>query len=151
MTDPLEFMAHPEFQCSSMVVGWEGDVGKLGESITDYLIKKLDGQLFYEIDPAEYFSLGGVTIEDDLVQFPESQFYICPKYNLVIFKSSPPTFEIYKFFKQILDIAEKYCKVREIYSIGGIVSLNPHTVPRQLLGTFSSKRIKEELSYINFD
>jgi len=151
MRDPLKFKAKPEFEFSSMVVGWGSDAGKLGEGVTDYLIKKLDGRLVYEIDPTEYFSLGGVTIEDDMVQFPESQFYACPGYNMVIFKSTPPSFELYKFFKQLLDIAEQRFKVREIYSIGGIVSLYTHSMPRQLLGTFSSTEVKEELNYIDID
>jgi proteasome assembly chaperone (PAC2) family protein len=145
MKEPLEFSWQPEPQNSSLIVGWGSDAGRLGEAVTDYIIERLDGRFFYEIDPSKYFSLGGVTIEDDLVQFPESKFYACNKHNLVIFKSAPPTFEAYKFVNQILDIAVRYCKVKEIYSIGGMVSPGMHTVSRQLIGTFSSTRFKEEL------
>lgn len=76
---------------------------------------------------------------------------MCPKHNLIVFKSAPPSFEMYKFFNRILDIAEHYCRVKEIYAIGGMVSLNPHTKPRELLGTFSSREVKEDLSSYDVD
>ncbi len=151
MNDPLKFMRQSEFRHTSMIVGWGADAGKLGEAVTDYLIKKLGGRLFHEIDPTEYYPLGGVTIEDDMVQFPESQFYVCSEWNLVIFKSTPPNFELYNFFKQILDIAERYCKVKDVYAVGGIVSFGPHTIPRQILGTFSTAGVKEGLGSVDID
>jgi len=151
MTGPLKITALPGFKNSSMVVGWGGDAGRLGEAVTDYLIDKLDGRLYCEIDPSEYFPLGGVSIEDDLVQFPVSQFYVCPDHNLVIFKSDPPCFELYQFFQQVLDIAEQSCHVKEVYSIGGIVSMYPHTIPRQLLGAFSSVSMKERFRDIDIE
>ena len=151
MRNPLKFLARPEFQYSSLVVGWEDDAGKLGEAVTDYLIQKLGGQPFCEIDPGDYFPLGGVGIEDDLVQFPESRFYACPEHHLVVFRSTPPSFEFFQFFQQVLDVAEQYCNVREIYAVGSLASLNPHTVNRQLLGTFSSAEVKRAFSRIDID
>jgi len=93
--------------------------------------------------------LGGVTIEDDLVQFPESKFYSCPGKDLVVFKSTPPSYEWYKFLALILDTAEHYCHVKEIYTIGSMISLSAHTAPRELLGTFNSPELKAALSHYN--
>jgi proteasome assembly chaperone (PAC2) family protein len=151
MRSPLKFPGHSGHQNTSLIVGWGSDAGKLGESVVDFIIEKLGGQQFYEIGPEEYFTLGGVTIEDDLVQFPESRFYICPRHDLVIFKSTPPVFEIYQFLNRVLDFAEQECKVKNIYTIGGMVSLNTHTAPRKMLGTFSSAEVKEELSAYEID
>lgn len=78
MRDPLKYPWHPEFQYSSLVVGWGSDAGKLGDAVTDYIIKKLNGQLFYEIEPDEYFLLGGVTIEDDLLSSRKANFLCVP-------------------------------------------------------------------------
>ena len=149
MNDSLKFSGQPELQSPSLVVGWGLDAGKLGTKVTDYLNKKLGGQSFGEIEPVEFFSLGGVTIEDDLVQFPESRFYACPENNLVVFKSVPPSYEWHKFLALILDTAEHYCHVKEIYIIGGMVSLSAHTAPRELLGVFNSPELKEALSDYN--
>jgi proteasome assembly chaperone (PAC2) family protein len=153
MKDPLKPDGQMRFQNSTLLVGWSGDTGKLGEAVTDAIIEKLGGRLVYDIEPEDYFSLGGVTIEDDLIQFPESKLFICPDNNLIVFKSSPPNFEYYKFFNRVLDIADHYGKTRQVYSIGGMVSLGSHTRSRQLIGSFTSVAAKEDLgSYdINTD
>ena len=149
MIEPLKFSWQPELESPSLVVGWSVDAGALGAKITDYLNRKLDGQSFGEIEPVEFFPLGRVTIEDDMVQFPESKFYACPKNNLVVFRSDPPGSEWYKFLNLILDTAEHYCHVKELHTVGGMVSLSAHTAPRELLGTFNSPELKETLSQYN--
>ena len=147
MKDRLKISWQPELQSPSLVIGWSVDAAKLGAKVTDYLNRKLAGQSFYEIEPVEFLSLGGVTIEDDLVQFPEIKFYACPKNDLVVFKSAPPSHEWYKFLNLILDIAQHYCHVKEIHTIGGMVSLSAHTAPRELMGTFNSPELKKALSH----
>ena len=149
MADPLKFSWQPELKSPSLVVGWSVDASKLGAKVTDYLNKKLAGQSFCEIEPVEFLPLGGVAIEDDVVQFPECKFYACPKNDLVVFKSPPPSYEWYKFLSLILDVAEHYCHVKELYTIGGMISLSAHTAPRELLGTFNSPEIKKALSPYN--
>jgi len=149
MKDPLKFSWQPKLQHPSLVVGWSVDTSTLETKVTDYLNKKLEGQSFCEIEPVEFFPLGGVTIEGDLVQFPESKFYACPENDLVIFKSTPPSHEWYKFLNLILDVAEHHCHVKELHTIGGLVSLSAHTAPRELLGTFNSPELKEALSHYN--
>jgi proteasome assembly chaperone (PAC2) family protein len=146
MKNPPNLQYRSQYQNSALIIGWTSDAGKLGEKVADYIIQKLGCYFYYEIEPEEYYALGGVTIEDDLVQFPESRFYVCPQYGLLIFKSAPPVFGIYQFFNRVLDIAERDFKVNNIYTIGGMVSLGSHTAPRRLLGTFSSKEAKESLS-----
>lgn len=149
MKAPFKFSRQPELQNPSLVVGWGADAGKLGAKVTDYLNRKLGGQSFCEIEPVEFSSLGGVTIEDDLIQFPETKFYFCPKNNLMIFRSDPPGYERYKFLNLILDIAEHYCHVKELYTIGGMISPGAHTTPRELTGTFNSPELKKALSHYN--
>jgi proteasome assembly chaperone (PAC2) family protein len=68
---------------------------------------------------------------------------------VVIFKSSPPSYEWYKFLNLILDIAENYCHVKELHIIGGMISLSAHTAPRELLGTFNSRVLKKALDRYN--
>ncbi|MFB0559349.1 MAG: PAC2 family protein [Dehalococcoidales bacterium] len=149
MKAPFKFSRQPELQSPSLVVGWSADAGKLGVKVTDYLNRKLGGQSFCEIEPVEFSSLGGVTIEDDLIQFPETKFYSCPRNDLVILRSDPPSYERYKFLNLILDIAEHHCHVKELYAIGGLVSLGAHTTPRELAGTFNLLELKKALSHYN--
>ena len=142
----VKLFGQPELSSSALVVGWSVDASRLGAKVTDYLNIKLGGQSFAEIEPVEFFPLGGVTIQDDLIQFPESKFYACPRNNLVIFRSAPPGNEWYKFLNLILDIAQQYCQVKELYTIGGLVSLGAHTSPRELVGAFNSPELKKALS-----
>lgn len=149
MKNPPEFSWQPELEHPSLVIGWSVDASTLGTKVTDYLIRKLGGQSFCEIEPAEFFTLGGVTIRDDLVQFPESIFYACPEYDLVIMKSTPPGSEWYKFLNLILDIVQHHGQVKELYAIGGMVSPSAHTTPRQLTAIFNSAEMKQDLSHYN--
>lgn len=128
------------------MVSWSEDAGKLGTKVADYLNEKLGGQEFGEIEPTDFFPLGGVSIEDNVAQFPESKFYCCQEKNLVIFKSNLPRSEWYKFLNSVLDVAEHYCHTKELYTIGGMISLSAHTAHRELLAIANSPEMKKVLS-----
>lgn len=151
MKDLFKLFRQPELPSSSLVVSWNTDAGKLGPKVIDYLNKKLGGQSFGEFEPVDFFPLGGVTIEDDLIQFPESKFYSCSKNDLVIFRSDLPSSEWYKFLNLILDVAEHYCHTKELYTIGGMVSPSVHTTPRMLLGISNSSELKQALNQYNLE
>jgi len=143
---PFKIYEKPELRSSSLVVGWNEDAGKLGSKVIDYLYRNLGCIEFAEIEPADFFPLTGVSVKDDVAQFPESRFYYCPQNNLVIFKSDPPKAEWYRFLCSILDVAEQYCHAKELYTIGGMVSISAHTTPRELLAIANSPQMKRLLS-----
>jgi proteasome assembly chaperone (PAC2) family protein len=146
MTELLKFSAQPKLRKPTLVIGWESDTARLGGKVTDFLIKTLDAQPFCDIDPVEFFPLGGVTIENDIVQFPQSTFYASREHNLVIFRSAMPRYEWHKFLNLVVDVAQIYCHVKEMYSIGGIMTLIAHTISSDSWATFSSPQIKKTLS-----
>jgi predicted ATP-grasp superfamily ATP-dependent carboligase len=135
----------PELASSSLVVAWSQDAGALGPNVIDYLNDKLRGEVFGEIEPSGFFPLGGVSVENDVARFPECSFRYCRERNLVFLKSSPPGSEWYSFLSSILDVAEQYAHVREVYAIGGMVSIAAHTTPRQLLTVANSPAMKDIL------
>lgn len=143
---PFKIYDRPELQNSVLIIAWNQDVGKVGPKVADYLRQKLGGKMFAEIDPASFFPLGGVSVVDDVAQFPESRFYCCQKKSLVIFKSDVPAFEWYQFLSLVLDIAEGYCNVKEIYIVGGMVSPGAHTTPRVLLSVANSPGVRSLLA-----
>jgi proteasome assembly chaperone (PAC2) family protein len=128
-----------------VVIVWNQDVGRLGSKVADYLARQLEGRELGEISPDGFFSLSGVTVEDDIAQFPESKFYRCRTENFVIFKSDIPRFDWYGFINLVLDIAEKYFKVKQIYTVGGMVLPSAHTTPRTLLSVVNSTEMKRIL------
>lgn len=149
MTDSLKILSRLRLRSPTLVIGWNGDACELGAKVTSYLNRKLRCQIFCEIDPADFFPMSGVTIEDNLIQFPESRFYACPHSDMVLFLSHQPVFEWYEFLNLILDVAAEECHVKEIYAIGGMVLLGAHTTPRQLFGVFSSEEQRNMLMRYN--
>lgn len=142
----VEVSAEPEFPRSSLVVGWRGDAGDLGEKVTDYLGAKLEGQEFAEIDPEGFFPLGGVSVEDDVARFPESRLWVCPERELLLFQSDPPRADWYRFLNSVLDLAEQRCRIEEVHIVGALVSLSAHTTPRQLFAVFASAQARDMMT-----
>lgn len=143
---PIKIYKEPDLRRPSLVLGWSEDMSNLGRKTTGYLNRKLKGQKFADIEPEDFFPLGGVAIEGNLAQFPESKFYACREHELVVFQSGSPGAEWYKFLNAVLDVAEHHCQVKELYTIGAMVSLSAHTAPRRLLAVVNSAKIKEVLS-----
>jgi proteasome assembly chaperone (PAC2) family protein len=44
-----------------------------------------------------------------------------------------------------LDVAEHHCRVKELYTIGAMVSFSAHTTPRELIAVVNSAEMKEVL------
>lgn len=145
MKDSFKFSWQPELENPSLVVSWEEDAGKVGPKVIDYLNKKIKGNFFCEIEPVGFFSLGGVTIKNDIAQFPESKFYAIERKDLVTFNGSEPQFEQYKFLQAILDVAEHYGQVKELYTISGTISSIAHTAPRRVLAVFNQPEFQRRL------
>jgi predicted ATP-grasp superfamily ATP-dependent carboligase len=143
---PYKVFGQPEFESSTLVIGWSEDAAKLGKKVTDYLNRKLGGQEFAEIEPDDFFPLGGVSVENDIAQFPEGKFYHCPGKDLVIFRSHPPRSDWYRFLNSVLDVAEHYCHAKEVYTVGGMVFLGAHTFPRELMALSNSPEMTAVLS-----
>ncbi len=145
MKDIFRFSEQPEFECPPLIVGWDKDAGRLSPKVVEYLNKKMNFGSFCEIEPADFFSLGGVAIENDVAQFPEGKFYCCEGGELVVFEGSEPRFERYRFLNAISDLVEHYCKIKELYTIGGTISPIAHTGARKILAVFSQQQFQKEL------
>jgi len=143
---PITIHKEPKFHQSSLVLGWNEDIGRLGRSVTDYLNSELKGEGFAEIEPEDFFALGGVAIEGNLARFPGSKFYACPEHELVILQTDSPLARWYTFLNSVLDVAEQHCRVKEFYVLGAMISFGAHTTPRQLLAVANSAETKEALS-----
>jgi proteasome assembly chaperone (PAC2) family protein len=149
MKDRFRLSGIPELRTPSLIVGWSTDAGKLGSKVIDYLNKHLGGREIYEIEPTEFFPLGGVTIENDLIRFPESKLYACPENDLLLFKSDAPGNDWFKFINMVLDGAEHYGPMKELYVVGGMVVLGAHTAPREILPIFNAPGMKQDFSSYN--
>lgn len=145
MKNIFKFTEHPKLENPSLIVGWDEDSGKLSPRVIEYLNKKIKFKSFCEIEPAGFFSLAGVAIENNIAQFPENKFYYSQRNNLVIFKGSEPQIERYSFLNAIADFAQSYCKIKNLYTISGTISLIAHTNPRPISAVYNQEAIREKL------
>jgi proteasome assembly chaperone (PAC2) family protein len=148
MNNIFKFSERPKFENLSLIVGWQEGSGKLSPKVIEYLNKKIKGKSFCEIEPAGFFSLAGVAIENNVAQFPESKFYYPPeaeRNDLVIFKGSEPHFERYKFLNAIADLAQHHFKIKELYTISSTISLTAHTSPRRISAVFNQREFQQSL------
>jgi predicted ATP-grasp superfamily ATP-dependent carboligase len=144
----LRFSGHPELKNPSLIVGWTTDAGKMGSRVVDYLVEKLSGEMFCEIDPLEFFPLNGIPVENDLVQLPEGKFYACPENNLLLLRSNPPNTEWHRFLSSVLDLAKQF-GVKELHVIGGMITSNAHTSPRRIMATCNSEEAR--MTFVPYD
>ena len=135
----------PELEKASLIVGWQEDAGKLGPKVIEYLNKHIKAKTFYEIEPVKFFPLDGVAIDNNIAQFPVSKFYVGARKDLVLFESTEPPYEQYRFLNSVLDVAEHYCKIKELYTISGTIFPVAHTTSRRLLAVFNQPEFQKRL------
>jgi len=143
--DFLEFSWKPKLRNPTFIVCWEQDAGKLGSQVGNYLIDGLNAEQFCSIDPVEFFPMGGVVVTDNLVQFPETSFYVAPQSNLVIVYSTIPRYEWFQFLNLIIDVAGEHYHARELYAMGGVITMAAPNAERDFWGTFTTPQLKKTL------
>ena len=142
----FEVYQSPQLRNPSLIVGWRThDVGKLSSKIIHFLNEKLGGQKIAEIKPSGFFLSGGAAFKDNLFQVLESEFSACQKSDLLIFNSEEPQYEWHKFLSAVLDFAQYYCHIKELYTVSGTVSLIAHTTPRRILAVYNQPEFQKAL------
>lgn len=145
----VTFLEDSGLKDSTLVVTWEQDSGRIGQGVSDYLLKQLGCRPTVEMDPALYFPLNGVSIEGDVARLPQSVFYSCRAKNLALFKSDVPAWEWNEYINTVLDVAQQHCHAKQILTVGGIVSFAAHTAPRHIIAVANSPEMTRKLSGYN--
>lgn len=134
----------PRLDSPFLIAGWSPDGGEIGWRTVDYLRRSFSCKEFAEIEPLNFFSLSGVQVQDNVIQFPRSKFYSCEEKNLILFMSSQPNAKGYQFLNLVLDMAEQF-KVQEICTVGGLISMVAHTGERKMLAVLNGPEPKKDL------
>lgn len=137
--------AKAKLEHNVLIVAWNEDASKLGLGTADFLIRNLGCIESGEILSESFFPMAGVSVEDDVAQFPESKFYTSAARNLVVLRSNIPRTGWHRFLGALLDAAEKELNVTEIYTLGAMVASAAHTMPRLLISVVNSKEMKSRL------
>ncbi len=141
-----KFSSQPELHNPALIIGWDHDAGRLSPTVIEYLNRTINVESFCRIEPERFFSLGGVAIERNIALFPDSRFYYSRNYNVVLFKSTEPQFEHYAFLNAVLDVAQHYCKARELFTVNATISGIAHTGSRVISAVFNQPTILNRFS-----
>lgn len=149
----FRFASKPRLKKSSFVIGWTKDTGAVSGLAADHLIKASNGTGFCQIEPADFYRVGGVTVTDDVAQFPQSRFFYSQRDPVVVLRADEPQSNRYEFLNAVLDLAEHYGKsdlaepsqAEALYTINGIAALTAHTTARRVFGVFNDPATQRKL------
>ena len=145
MTGQLNYLASPELVRPTMIVGWRGDAGDLGERLVSFVNGSLALKPLALIEPVGYFQLSGVEVSNDLARLPDTRFSFSDSAHVITLLSDIPSYEVHLFLKYVLDLAAKY-NVSHIVIVAGMPAMSSHNTPSQMLVNFSTPLLKEWFS-----
>jgi predicted ATP-grasp superfamily ATP-dependent carboligase len=141
----FHFTSRPRLERPSLIVGWTKDVGAVSRGVADFLVDASGGHSFCQMRPVDFFPVNGVTVEDDIAQFPQSSFFCDQRSNTVILRSDEPHSHTHEFLSAVLDLAEQYSGAEALYTINGVASMIPHTATRRTFMVANDPGIQREL------
>ncbi|MGE5296162.1 MAG: proteasome assembly chaperone family protein [Solirubrobacterales bacterium] len=142
----FRFTSQPRLEKPSLIVGWMKDIGDVSRGVADFLAGAAGGHSFCQIEPADFFSVGGVTVESNIARFPQSRFFHDERSNVLALRSDEPQSRRYEFLNAVLDLAEHY-NVETLYTVDGIASMIAHTSERRVFGVFNNADIQKKLKW----
>ncbi len=151
MNGPVRLIEPPDLDNPVVIVSWLMDTVGLGEKVTAYLNRVLSCRPFCEIEPDNFFPLDGVHLDENVIQFPEAKFFAGSRKDVVIFRAVTPRFNWYPFLESFFEVAVNICHASAVYAIGSMVSIIPHSGPREIMGNFNSPDMKLSLGSYNLN
>lgn len=110
--EEVRFSHQPQLNQPVLLAAWPG-IGQVALYAATYLRKQLGASEFAQVDAEPYFDLGGVFVEDDIIQpprFPENSFFAWHHpdggQDLIIFTGeAQPSAQGYRLANLVLDVA----------------------------------------------
>ncbi len=145
----IKVYKEPKLNNPCLIAAWPG-IGNVALGAVSYLKEKLAAEEFAEIDPLPFFELGGVFVQDNLVQptrFPQSKFYYWrrekPGNDLIIFLGeAQPTSQSYEFATKVLELASRF-GVKRVYTFAAAITPHFSENSQVWVATTSSKLLRE--------
>lgn len=148
--EAITLYREPKLKDPFMVAAWPG-MGGVAIIAAQYLREKLDAQEIGSIKPDDFFDLGGVFIEDNIVkdvEFPQSRFYIWESgggNDLILFMGeAQPLINGYRLANLIIDVAQKF-KVKRLYTFAAAPTHIYHTKRPKVLAVATKPKLSKEL------
>lgn len=156
-----------------MIMGFAGwmDGGYVSTGTIVYFNNKFETTKFAEINPHPYYiyNLPGsmeevaqfrpyTKITDGVVtkiQFPSNEFFADSKNNLILFSGKEPNINWDKFVQILFFICDEY-HIHEIYFVGSVNGITPHTRDPRIYCSMSDGKLRkkledEDIRFSNFE
>ncbi len=140
------------------------DGGEVSTGTVTYLVNQVRAASFAQINPSDFYiyNFPGpmelsavfrpyVRMEDGLIkdyQEPSNQFYYDAVNDLIFFIGKEPNINWHEYAEAIFQVAEQY-QVREIYFIGSVAGLVPHTREPKFTCFVNQSNLKVKLAGYN--
>lgn len=155
MDGALRLMKGIRIEGAPILVGLGGwvDAGNASTLGVNYLIRKLEATEIGEILPGSFYSYSMrrpiVTVEGGLIrgyEAPRNPIYASDwkGRSLIFLLGVEPDLDWPGYAKAVIELAEAM-KARRIYTLGGYVSVLPHTVEPPVTGSTNNPRLLGEL------
>lgn len=130
----------------AVLAAWPG-MGNVGLITVDYLRRKLDAEVFAEIDMSPFFIPDSIVVKNGIAQLPEiptSVFYATHNPDLIIFESNAQISgrEGIMIIKMLLDVLRQF-SVRQIYTFAAFGQPMSHAQESVTLVTCNSQSMLE--------
>ena len=161
-TDALRVEDLPQLEDGRLVLALSGwmDGGDVSTGTVEWLIEQTEAEPFAEVDPEGFYIYNfpgsmeisalfrpHVQIENGLVEQyepPMSTFYVAPDYNLAMFVGKEPNMHWAEFRDALLGLSQQM-GIKEIYFVGSVAGMVPHTREPRLRCAVSDASLKPVL------
>lgn len=140
----VEYLSYPKLNKPLLLACWPG-VGQVASIGIKYLKEELKAVEFAQLNMRECFDLGGVLVEDNIIQpfrFPRNTFSYWQNstggQDLILFEGEmQPSFKAYELGNQVLEVAQQLGTERVITIAAALVA-DPPLKPRVWITASSS-------------
>jgi proteasome assembly chaperone (PAC2) family protein len=163
----LKIWKRPKFDRPRLLLGFSGwmDGGNVSTGTINRLIDKLGTEKFAEIEPEGFYiySFPGsmeitalfrphTRIKDGLIkhyEVPTNAFFCNEENDLILFLGKEPNLGWEEFAECIFSLCKEF-GVEQIYFIGSVAGLVPHTREPRIVCSVSDVKLKESLQQYGF-
>ena len=161
--EQLQILAQPQAKHTRMVLAFSGwmDGGEVSTGTLEFLLQELGATKVAEIDPEDFyvFNFPGsmelaslfrphIELEEGSVkeyEEPTNEFFYNEKERLILMQGKEPNLKWRAYADCVFGLAQKF-DVREMYFIGSVAGLVPHTREARVTSAVSDEQLKEQLA-----
>ncbi|MFC1671742.1 proteasome assembly chaperone family protein [Planctomycetota bacterium] len=158
----LNILRIPELDSPNLLMGFTGwmDGGDVSTGTIRYLVDKLEAEEFAHIEPEGFYlyNLPGpmdvsalfrpyVRIQDGIIRTfrpTRNRFYYSQQNNLILFRGKEPNLNWEGFSDRVFSLCEQ-TGVRQIYFIGSVAGVTPHTREPRIYCSASDEQTRMQL------